>query len=244
MYQYPRVHTRPTQPKRNYALIVYLITLFVFASIFSIYIITSNTGNYKTLYDQQVTINENQKITIGLLEDRIDKLEQDKENLRDNLTDATTKISFLLTENSRLELKRPAYDELTAFLREDDTNEQVYDEYSFVCQNFASQIYVRSKENRFNMSYITVNFKTPMSSGGHVMNGIFLNDGTYGVINVFQDQFFDGSSIDWEKYKTKYAVESNEYTERVYPPMIEALASGFGYSPYDIKIKTSSEVWP
>ena len=161
---------------------------------------SANSVNHYNAYQEQLRINKNlqnsldtQAGVITSLNAKIDLLE----NEYDKLEELNIQI---LSRNIRLNLTNPTRDDLIRFLRNDSTNEHEYVDDVYECMQFSGDLYYSFMRNgSYNMSFLVFNYNTPTRGYGHAVNGIFLDDGTYVVINPYQDQIFDGSSIPWEK---------------------------------------------
>jgi len=223
----------PHCPEPKSLLLVAVIVVSV-----TIYFASANSVTYYDRWQQQIQVTKGLNASIQVLNADNDYLRSKIDDLERRLSEEEEKYDLLIVANSRLALYRPSRDELVSFLRADDTNEQPYYEKKFVCLHRAEQLFFRAKEKRINMSFIAYNIKTPLTSFGHVVNGVFLEDGTYLVINPVQDQLFDGSSVKWEK-------TGDSKTDRLYPPLLEFMSQETGFKPEQLAFKqTPIEVWP
>jgi cell division protein FtsB len=228
---------QPPKKKSGITIKHVLLTLLLISFVVLAYH-SANSITYYGLWQQEKTLNKELNQTLHLIQQDNKQLHEQVEDLEERLNKTEYKYDYILQENSRLGLKRLDKEELVTFLRADPTNEESFNETRFVCHNRAAILFmVAIHDNNINMSHITVNYRSPSGTFGHVTNGIFLENGTYLVIDALQDTLYDGSTVDWKE--TGIPVQ-----DRVYPPLLESLGVATRYGWEEIEIRTMSEVWP
>jgi TolA-binding protein len=138
---------------------------------------------------QQQTVNNQQAITILQLQAAI---EQENATIQQQ----QAQIATLNSTVDRLELSRPTYEELEAFLAEDQANPKSPNDSSYVCLNFAHDLKAAAASAGWNMSFVVANIavqvapkpsQTGQSAAGiiifqpvifaHAFNSVILQDG-------------------------------------------------------------------
>jgi hypothetical protein len=118
-------------------------------------------------------------------------------------------IATLNATVHRLELSRPTYEELEAFLAADPTNQKSPNDPSYVCLNFAHDLKAAATSAGWNMSFVVANIavqvaakssQTDQSAGGivifhkvkfaHAFNSVILQDGRTVYVEPQNDKIF------------------------------------------------------
>jgi hypothetical protein len=106
------------------------------------------------------------------------------------LTNHVSTLRSQVDELSRFKLRRPTFNELTAFLSADDTDKQRYVRDVYVCIHFAQRLQYNAKMRGLNISYVIVNFKYVFDYS-HAFNGAILDDGRHVYIEPQYDKIFN-----------------------------------------------------
>jgi hypothetical protein len=143
----------------------------------------------ESVNQQQQTADEEQATTIQQLQAAI---EQENATIQQQ----QAQIATLNATDARLQLSRPTYEELEAFLAEDQANRKSPNDPSYVCLNFAHDLKAAAASAGWNMSFVVANVavqvaakssQTGQSASGivvsqtiefaHAFNSVILQDG-------------------------------------------------------------------
>jgi|Deesub1362B_J571_1020462.scaffolds.fasta_scaffold00774_18 hypothetical protein len=112
----------------------------------------------------------------------------------------------------------PTYDELISFLREDSTDKQFYDDYTFVCSDFAEMLHNNAEANGIRAGFVAIDIVEREPHAINVFNtvdrGLVFVDCTGNDPTKKVYQFVDGNLVEMypeNNDKIAYVKEGKEY---------------------------------
>jgi hypothetical protein len=165
-----------------------------------------------------------------LADQQVATVEQENSTIQQQVTiqQQQVQIAALNATVQQLQLSRPTYEELQAFLASDRTNQRSPSDPSYVCLNFAHDLKTAAASHGLNMSFVVANIAVQVvskssgqSSSGililqptrfaHAFNSVMLQDGRTVYVEPQNDKIFlDEKSLIKAKLEEMYP--SSNYT--------------------------------